>query len=813
MGRLSKFSFPIPGRKNRPAADEPHPEIYGGKASKILGNTGPNVDSAQWDTKSNSGMSIAISESTASHYPDRAALENIARARSQWGEESEALPAHLRQAGRRPSAYDHNESLADPGDIASLRKRQSSSTIMSHYDKSRVPLSISQQTSASAMAKGLPPKATSILDMGGTMSPPALPKPKPTKRDISTLFSRPRTGGSSKSAPGQDYSADFPPPLPQHPLIHRSSHSTLGSIRKEREIPRKSTRERLQEFTGRGPPKNPAPQPAPYRPPPQRMSRREASDLNHLYDHYEQMSFRQVMGEDEVTPEMADEATQDQLSEEPHVVDLPLPPSHHFATPGQKGPDAEYAASISSRHTRTSKASKKTTPSFMESDLQLQSVLSLSSDSEDDEYVQQPKPSPRPVASRGSAPDEEPVPFSERRRSTASKSSANSIKSGRSGKRASFASRNTYLTIPTEPVPPCPPEIARRTSSLAHRPSNATASSVRSSRVSVLSTSTTGSASQHLQDARMMPMPPMPQPQGRGDGRRSETPVLSRRGSSRSAETPPISPKSPEPRDDGHDPSNPRFMAVSRQEEMLLAALRMKRARMRGNMLSELEEEDYVNDLPEASPAKNNAQDPGAYAAPVRAIQRKSSKSSVSTARTETRSPRHGAPRASRLDLERVSPPPSGPLPEPNMSKKKLSLQVQRKGSGTGLRGAMLDLDGDDTEEPSPDLSDFMDFDNGSEGTDGQSSHGQEGKGTGARTPVTPNDITPSPALGPQRKGAFEGLRVVTEEVSTGVPRPDSPISPQLPLFPTPSASRKGVRLSAVGGVGGMEARWWGDDG
>lgn len=542
------------------------------------------------------------------------------------------------------------------------------------------------------------------------------------------------------------------------------------------------------------------------------MSRREATDLNHLYDHYEQMSFRQVMGEDEVPPEAAAEISQEQPPEEPDAVHLPLPPSQQFATPDRKGTDAECAASISSRHTRTSKASKKTTPSFMESDLQLQSVLSLSSDSEDDGYVQQPKPSPRPVASRGSVADEEPVPFPQRSRSAASKSSANSTKSGRSGKRASFASRTTYLTIPSEPVPPCPPEIARRTSSLAHRPSNATASSVRSSRVSVLSTSTTGSAPQHLQDARMMPMHPGQPPQGRGD-RRSETPVQTRRGSARSVETPPLSPRSTESHDEGQDPSNPRFMAVSRQEEMLLAALRMKRARMRGNALAELEEEDNMGGLPEAGPANSNPQDPGAYAAPVRAIQKKSSKSSVSTARTETKPPRYGAPRASRLDLQEVSPPPSGPLPEPGVPKKKPSLQFQRKGSCTGLRGAMLDLDADDTEEPSPDLSDFMDFDNNSEETDGQSTYGREGKGTGVRTPVTPNDTTPSPALGPQKSRGFEGLRVVTEETSTDVPRPDSPISPQLPLFPAPGGSRKGVRLSAVGGVAGMEATWWGDDG
>ncbi|KAL2105788.1 hypothetical protein VUR80DRAFT_7761 [Thermomyces stellatus] len=809
MGRLSKFGLPIPGRKNRPVA-EPQPEISTSKANKILGTTAINVDSSvQWDTKPSSGMSVAMPESTTGHYPDRA-LENVPRVESQWDEESEMVPSHVGKSepGTSSGYSNPNDSLADPSDISSLRKRQSSSTIMSYHDKSRVPLSISQQTS-SAMAKGLPTKATSILDIDGSIASPA-PNAKPAKRDIPSIFSRPRTGGSNKSAPGNDYIQEFSPP---HPSVrHRSSHQTLGSVKTEREISRKSTRQRLHEFTGRGPSKNPAPEAPVHKASVNRMGVKEAMDLNQLYNHYEQMSFRQVMGDEEIPEGAVDEPSQNQPSEEPEILDLPLPPSPQFATPRRKGSDAEYATSISSRHTRTSKASKKTTPSFMESDLHQQSVLSLSSESEDEGYVEQSKPSPSPVTSRGGATDEEAVPFAERRRSTASKSSANSAKSGRSGKRAPFASRNTYLTIPTEPLPPCPPEIARRTSSLAHRPSNATASSVRSSRVSVMSTSTTGSASQHLQDARVMPMPPAPHAHGKGDDRRSETPVRSRRGSARSVETPPLSPKSVEPHLDGQDASDSRFMAVSRQEEMLLAALRMKRARMRANTLSELEEEDRIDSLPSASPANNDAQDPGAYAAPVRAIQKKGSKSSVSTARTETKSPRYGAPRSSRVDMQQVSPPPSGPLPEPGASKKKLSLQSQRKSSDAGHEGPMLDLDGNNPEEPSPDLSDFMDFDNGSEGTDGQSTQGQDGKGTGARTPVTPNNATPSPALGPQKKGGFEGLHVVTEETTPEVPRPDSPISPQIPLFPMPGGSRKGVRLSAVGGVGGMEPPWWGDD-
>lgn len=795
MGRLSKFSFPIPGRKTRPAAEPQQPEVYAPKAQKLLGNSAINVES-QWDAKSTSGMSIAVSESTTAHHPtDRApGSRGGAKARSQWGDESEIVPPQFKRAAPGPTAYNpRTESHYEPSDVSSLRKRQSSSTIMSYYDKSRVPLSVSQQTSASAMAKGYSSKATSLLDMDNTMSPPPAPKPKPAKRDISNMFSRPRTGGSNKSAPGRDFTPD---PLPAHPLAHKSSHATLTSIKTERDVPRKTTRERLQEFTGRGPPRNPPRNPPPQVPV-QKMTRREATDLNNLYDHYEQMSFKQVMGDEEIPPDSEEELDQEHPARESGIPGLPQSDQCDSDKPIAPGPppDIEYATSISSRHTRTSKASKKTTPSFIESDLQLQSVLSLSSDSEDDGYAQQPKPSPRPVRSRNGAADEE-LPLSERRRSTASKSSANSGKSGKSI-RASLTSKNAYLTIPTEPLPPCPPDVARRTSSLAHRPSNATAPSLRSSRVSVLSTSTAGSASRHLQDARMAPM--SPGQHQNGEGRRSETPVPRRRGSIRSADehARPLSPRSAERRAAEQDPMNPRFMAVSRQEEMLLSALRMKRARMRGNPLGELEEEDYMEDLPEVSSANGNPQEQGAYAAPVRAMQRKGS---VSTARNDTRLSPHSAPRPA--GTRNVTSPAPAPHTSPATVKRQLSLQTeQRKPPSTF--GSMLHLDEDS--EPSPDLSDFMDLDNGSEGTDG-SSRGREK--TGDKTPVTPKDAVPEVSLEPKKP---EGLRVVTEEA--GVPRPDSPISPQLPVFPAPGGTRKGVRLSAVGGVAGMEASWWGDDG
>lgn len=800
MGRLSKFKFPIPGRKQRQNAElPPQPELHAQnmKAHKLLGTTALNVDtSTQWDAASNSGISIAVSESTASHHPSerRARADTGAKARSQWGDESDTIPSHV-QVPPVPSGYNTmHDNQHEHSDAPDLRKRQSNSTIMSYYDKSRVPLSVSQQTSASAMAKGLPTKASSILDIDGSKSQPhPARKTKPPKLDTG-VFSRPPTNASNKS----DH-AVYSPSSTHHPLSPMSSRATLSSVKTERD--RKSTMERLHEFTGRR--RNPTPGQAPA-PVPERLIRgayvSHDTGLNHLYDHYEQMSFKQVMGEqDDISEGVEDEAEDEQPMKEPeiqephaynHQHNKPAPPSRGTQDPG-------YATSISSRYTRTSKASKKTSPSFMDSDLHQRSVLSLSSDSEDDGYVEQPKPSPRPPRSRGAIPENEPIPIPERRQSVASAHSGVSGKSGasgRSGLRASFTSRNAFLAIPTEPLPPCPPEISRRNSSLGRRASTATASS----QVSGISTSTAGSASQHLQDARLKTRAPASQ-----FDRRSKASAQSWRASGKSEQTePPLSPSSVEFFMTPPEGQDPRFIAVSRQEEMLLSALRMKRARMRGGgTLSELEEEGHMEALPEGEAAGGNPRDS------ARGLQKKASKSSVSTARTEiprteSRASRQGAPRsASASATTRRATPPASTTSEPAAPKKQRSLRHQPSRE-TPPKGMMLDLD----EEPSPDLSDFLEPDNGSVETDALSSRGR----AGPKTPVTPSDVTHEPLLGQQGKRGIEGLRVVTEE-GPDIPRPDSPISPKFSLFPMP-AGRKGVRLSAVGGVAGVEAPWWGDD-
>src|SRR5690606_2506837 len=100
-------TFPLPGRKQR-AAPESNPALPKSKAQQILGSAGINIDSpSQWDAASNSGISISVSESTASHHPGertRGHRNDLgSKAGSRWEQESDIVPAHLKHSGSRPA--------------------------------------------------------------------------------------------------------------------------------------------------------------------------------------------------------------------------------------------------------------------------------------------------------------------------------------------------------------------------------------------------------------------------------------------------------------------------------------------------------------------------------------------------------------------------------------------------------------------------------------------------------------------------------------------------------------------------------------
>jgi hypothetical protein len=215
--------------------------------------------------------------------------------------------------------------------------------------------------------------------------------------------------------------------------------------------------------------------------------------------------------------------------------------------------EASSAASISSRNTKTS---RHTSASILSnSNLKLDSVLSLSSGSEDESDPEYPeRETPEREAARHSAPPPSRE-ASQRTRDSRRQStqSAGVLSRTHGSKRASAHSRPSF-TIPESFLP------SSRISGPWSRPDLEDHHSMRS----------------HSSDKREKKSSKVP------------SPIASRRSSRLS--TPPLSPVPPIPaefREDGGRSS--RLMAVTEQEVALLEALRQKKARMREEIIEEHE--------------------------------------------------------------------------------------------------------------------------------------------------------------------------------------------------------------------------------
>ena len=705
MGGTSKFKFPLPHRRSK----QPIVEVQSisspmtNKAQKLLGTAEINVDSASptsshsdrskfWDTRSAvsgvSGISVTISESTATGTVTRtrsplstlqeSTVTPSGRTKANgaaWDQESDIIPKGL---GVNGSSAGRAQNLDTITDASSLRRRRSSSTIASYYDKTKLPLSISQQTSNSAMAKGLPNKAFELLSMDSPRpapSPPTQDRRKPPKLDLTHLLP---TAGSSSRNPlsrlahkgsmvlGPDLMTRSPSVLSTSPAASPSDES-----KPEKRPRRKLTRESLRSLRSRSDKTNTVSaeeaETASIR-----KRATDAGTLYQLYEHYEHTSYRDTMTAH--APELEAD-----IEQEGQVVEsVPGPASRrdsrqsasssstrprHHVTPASTAmsrhpyaafsadstfdtnsemsvsaaksslasPPTDYAASVSSRHTRTSKASKWTDQSFTDFDPNATSVLSLSSDSEDDSS--EPPRTAMSVPSIASM-DSTSSPAESRRPSNTSISQESIRKQPKSKFRSSLNLQGHFLAIP-EDAKSTPataqPSINPRTTSLATALANASttnvpqpnaASSTTSarpqSRLSQGSTSTSEShASQHSR----------PRPSGTGrqtpevrhiamfqsraasaghHHQESASAAEKPHDSSRKHKSPhkaqPTAPTGSSSLDTGTQNQHrspveydgpvltlngnggvedERFMAVTRQEELLLAAMRARRALMR----------------------------------------------------------------------------------------------------------------------------------------------------------------------------------------------------------------------------------------
>lgn len=819
MGGQTKLRFPLPHRRQKHQSQQGQSisAPMTNKAQKFLGTAEINVDASSptspseasklWDTQSTaastapSGISVTISESTATGTSTWKAESTVVgasrgRGRTAWDQESDIIPKSLGVSG---SGVGRSQILDAMTDDSSLRRRRSSSTIVSYYDKTKLPLSISQQTSNSAMAKGLPNKAAELLDMEcprPAPSPPKQERRKPSRLDFSHLLPSGASSRLSRFAHktgmvlGPDLLTRSPSVLSTPPSLSPAE----PEAKPESRLRRKLTKESLRSLSSARSDKRHHSLTPESRSASLRKRATDTGNLHHLYEHYEQTSIRDTMTR-EMAAAMA-ESTQDRLLEDTERKSSSrrdLDDHHHATTASPSsvaksrhrslsyssstrrqmpaytpdedcGPIAEnprasvtssslmspptdYAASVSSRHTRTSKATQKTETSFADFDPNATSVLSLSSDSEDD-YSEPPKTGTSLPSLKSRDSISSPA---ELRRPNTSKSQDSNRSQPKSRFRTSTNTPAPFLAIPEHAKTELPP-INPRTSSLPNAPTtggsgqrpsiSTTTSSVRSpSRLSQISTSTTESVPTHFSRPRpsassssiASSSPRQPTEVRHVAMLQSRTAVSPQKPSAQIAEqtrvktharvpstasktqsTPPLSPSSMEfviraPFDANNEHGGPiltlngtgaaedeRFMAVTRQEEMLLAAMRAKRALMREN--------SHIADLDRGKESLEKAASKKESLSSIKTVTANSLRPPQATSRVLHR--RDGS-KTSTTILGFPEPPSTGP----DTAQTTTSIGEHEEVLMC-LDRTISTINSFDMAEPSPDLSDFIiDFD------------------------------------------------------------------------------------------------------
>lgn len=592
---MNRFTFSTRKKKTNDAV--PAPPMS--KAHKILGATPLSIDPPR--SRQGSAEAIGHANNSSSHLPesyDDSPWATMPRKPSvpadPWADESAILTPSLR--------LDSVGNIYEDGDTSTvLRNKPSSSTIRSWYDRSKMPLAISQQTSASAMAKGLPPKVHKMLDMD---NPQQMARPKkPAKLDFSQLLSsrsrRPSRQDGNQSATNSEYTPSI--------LSSKSPNSARNAPR----LRRWPTAENLRS------PSSESVQPSPG----SNNSSRVHTPLNELpglYEHYEQMSFRHLI--DDALEEVEGEEDHAPIAETvtESLDNILLKPTIYRETPRAKSPVAnmnqltpppprtlassivsaksDRAPSVSSAHTKASFKAQ----SFKESNLQSTSMLMLSSDSESDSDEPVPsvaKSSHSITHRRGSGMGDSIASFETGGNTISSSSEHTDRRFSRSTKRTSFAVSSTYLTIPSRresyaayfespTTAPSSSGFSQNSQPAASSRTNSCASSAATwqDRGECLSNKTYDPTSQQGREVSDT----IPDYDQDSDYEDDELDYRDTLGGG-DQPTPPLSPssvdfyiRSAHTSIDGPG-SNNRFMAVTHQEQMLLSALRLKRQTMRGS--------------------------------------------------------------------------------------------------------------------------------------------------------------------------------------------------------------------------------------
>lgn len=280
-------------------------------------------------------------------------------------------------------------------------------------------------------------------------------------------------------------------------------------------------------------------------------------------------------------------------------------------------------------------------------------------------------------------------------------------------------------------------------------------------------------------------------------------------------------------------------MAVTRQEELLLSALRQKRRHNEDLSLPDMSSHS-VNENEEGSARRENsspvsqvliAEAPFDFGFPAPPTgQRQSFGDALNTVGMRSKESFNSADKLSQSSIDdfsimsdkdqaTLSPAPANLAP-----RQRTSQQASTPQNDSEQEEIILYLDEDNSDgEPSPDLSDFQDFGYLASGSfqrppsvDGSQDNGDYSHNLGGRLATQTPDAMQSDRIVRSRLG----MAAVPEdneldEDEGGVPRPDSPISPDaFPAVPQVRTTLSSIaRLSAFGPAPRLnEPGWWGDD-
>ncbi|TFA98106.1 hypothetical protein CCMA1212_010162 [Trichoderma ghanense] len=812
---MKKFGFSRPARKK---PQEPQPPAIPStmpmsKAHKILGSTPLSIDAPYHDPKLPT-VSVGMYDNKTLEEPDM------------------NMPGESRRNERQPSPSNRLSALTDsigfgaknlPG---TLKKAQSSSTIKSWHDKSKHSRSLSRQASIPVMNSSHLSNAQAALDAEG--SPKS--RRKPPRLDSIAIASPIRipgldSGTINHGIPGS--SVTTPVTTPYSAASHRQSD--LRGMFKRR------TKDSFRSFMTDSTPQSAVEG--------RRMTSHSSENrLSTLYNHYEQMTFREAMDEPDFMsgadnkkdPAGGQGEVQWREPHARHNLDWlhkplsesnepqPMAHSEYSSSPG------DAARSVSSRHTRTSRASRQTDSGIIqEADFYDKSVLLLSSDSEQDEEDDDGKASARdhlPLPARPEAPGHGQTRPSRARQVSGRESG------GLPSKKTSFASSNVYIAAPSTERKRMSPSPSRLNPPLRD------GSRASSPKPSVGSTNSTGSGmtSQNgygAEESHLTTVLPARRPsQAELDRQKALARLTSGSGSSLRRESVATSSGQPD-----HEPVPPSptsvnrylrsarssvddsagqgcVMTLTRQEEMLISALRKKTQAMR----EKSQQASAGNTQSDTFPARRRVSNPSQVvtdsmldfdfpAPPTHSLKSRQSAASSFMSTPITEHPdgeddNYRAPSRLTADTgsERASFVSSIRGPE-DFAEPQDVLVYLDQGKHSSGQWSQVGSDGQPVEEAV--------LSSGFQSIPWDYQEEKRPSKPKARVPLRHQNQ--ADCMSPSK------LTRLSEDGNEDVPRPDSPISNE--TFPQPQQPRRAAmntaRLSAVGFVRrDPELGWWGDD-